>query len=159
MIANLLHELSLALGYDEPYDPRRIAQQPDTDRVGSKELKWIVSNTPGMAEIHSYGNSDNSYKLVSPASMDIFLKHNPVDKRVYVPEKHDCDDFSYILMGDVTRWDSDLAFGIIWGMTPSGNGHAWNWFAGVDKEIWFVEPKRDQIFKPTKLWRTSRTMI
>lgn len=159
MLANLLHELSLSFGYDEPYDPRKIAQQSDKVRVGSKELKRIVSDTPGMAEIHSYGNSDNSYKLVSPASMNLFLKHNPVDKRDYVPEKHDCDDFSYILMGDVTRWDSDLAFGIIWGTTPSGDRHAWNWFAGVDKDIWFVEPKRDQIFKPTSLWHTSRTMI
>ena len=54
MIAKLLHELSLSLGYDEPYDPRRIAQQPDADRIGSRELKEIVLSTPGMGDINSF---------------------------------------------------------------------------------------------------------
>ena len=61
---------------------------------------------------------------------------------------------SFILQGDVTRWDSRLGFGIIWGQNISGQAHAWNLFIGTDKKIWFVEPQRDSIFLPTneKVW-------
>jgi len=159
MIANILHELSIALGYDEPYDPRRIPLQRSAKRIDYNGLKNVLFNTPQMGEINSHALSDSSYKLVDVDYLRTFLKENPVNKRNYVPEKHDCDDFSFILMGDITRWDSDLAFGIVWGRTPSGSGHAWNFFIDTNEKMWFVEPMRDTIFEPSRLWHISRIIM
>lgn len=82
-----------------------------------------------------------------------FLLENPVSDRKYVKERHDCDDFTYILQGDVTRWDSDLAFGIIHGKDADGNSHAWNVAIGIDHKIYFIEPQTDEIWEPEGVWK------
>jgi hypothetical protein len=113
----------------------------------------MFGNTSGVVingnDLHI---TDRTFKLVDIDHMVEFLKDNPVSKRKYVKGKHDCDDYAYILQGDVTRWDSDLAFGIIHGLTPSGDGHAWNVCVGNDRELWFIEPQDDSVWKPTDFW-------
>jgi hypothetical protein len=92
--------------------------------------------------------SDPNYKLVDVGMLQKFLKRNKIDKREYKHPEHDCDDFSYILFGDVTRWDSDLAFGIAWGYTPSGTYHAFNIAIDTERQVRIIEPQTDEIFMP-----------
>lgn len=150
--ADRVHSWSLRLGYDEPHDPRRIPVQRRTARIDCREMKDTIRSATGMGNIIDYANSDESYKLVDIDYLKDFLRLNPVNKRNYVPIKHDCDDFAYLLMGDVTRWDSDLAFGIVWGHT-----HAWNFFVDTDKKVWQIEPQNDTIFDPAD--RVVRLMV
>jgi len=157
MIARVLDMLSTL--FCHRCEKQSLVWQSDSERIGWKALHNVVVNTPGMNNITSYANSDDSYKLVDYDHLRAFLEDNDVSNREYIPEKHDCDDFSFILMGDVTRWDADLAFGIIWGITPEGTGHAFNWFIDTDKKVWFVEPQTDEIFEPTDKYQISRTMI
>ena len=152
--ANMIHSWSLKLGYDEPYDPRTIPTQTSIARISSIDLKSIMKKTPGMGRVLDYANSDENYKLVDKSTIKNLLRINPVNNRVYVPIKNDCDDYAWILMGDVNRWDSDLAFGIVW-----SHGHAINWFIDTNKKIWYIEPQNDVIFEPRKDWNAVRIMI
>ena len=136
----------------QPIEPS-FKQQVSTDRISSLDMVKMFGSASGVAingnDLHI---TDRTFKLVDIDHMIEFLKENPVSSRDYAKERHDCDDFSYILQGDVTRWDSDLAFGLIHGRTPSGVGHAWNVCIGTDREIWFIEPQNDMIWKPTDFW-------
>lgn len=136
----------------QPIEPS-FKQQATTDRISSLDIVKMFGNTSGVVingnDLHI---TDRTFKLVDIDHMVEFLKDNPVSKRKYVKGKHDCDDYAYILQGDVTRWDSDLAFGIIHGLTPSGDGHAWNVCVGNDRELWFIEPQDDSVWKPTDFW-------
>ena len=97
--------------------------------------------------------TDRTFKLVDIPHLREFLLGNPVSERKYAKERHDCDDFAYILQGDVTRWDSDLAFGIIHGRDENGNSHAWNVCIGTDHKIYFVEPQNDRVWKAEGEWK------
>lgn len=103
--------------------------------------------------------TDRTFKLVDIDHLQGYLNANSVSDRKYVKERHDCDDFSAILNGDITRWDSDLAFGIIHGKPQYGIPHAWNVCIGIDKEIYFVEPQNDKVEKPTGDWNIWLVMM
>ena len=102
--------------------------------------------------------SDESYKLVDIKALKKFLKYNKTDRRVYTKIKNDCDDFTYILQGDVTRWDPDLAFGITWVRTTKGL-HALNVFIDTDSKLWFVEPQTDDVFRVPDGWELRFVMM
>jgi len=87
--------------------------------------------------------SDRRYNLANYNDIALFIAQDETNKMGYVPDKRDCDDFSYRLMGQfsVPGW-SALTFGIIW--TPT---HAFNIMITEDLEIWFVEPQTDVLTK------------
>jgi|GEM_PF-5567909 len=157
MLAEILYKLSLALGYKEQ-NWTGFPKQESQETISWSSAKEITENTTGIG-IVTYHNSDAYYKFVDIEHLKNFMEVNPVSKRTYVPEEHDCDDFSYELMGDVSKWDPALAFGIIWGITPSGNSHVWNWCVGLDKKIWFIEPQTDKVFLPDEYWKTTWIML
>lgn len=94
--------------------------------------------------------SDGLFKLVNTENMKEFLMANPVNGRKYITESHDCDDYSFELMGDVSDWNPALAFGIVWG-NRAGDGapHAWNFYIDETKKVRYVEPQTDSIFDPS----------
>lgn len=99
--------------------------------------------------------SDGTFKLLDTNDLKEFLKTNPVNNRKYITEFHDCDDFCYELMGDVSTWNPAGSFGMVWGNRAGDNaGHAWNFFINESKQIMFVEPQTDSIFAPSteKVW-------
>ena len=98
--------------------------------------------------------SDGTFRLVDTANLQEFLASDPVNTRAYKAEAHDCDDFSYELMGRVSEWNPDNTFGIVWGLTKEGYGHAWNFFIDEDMKVQYVEPQNDTIFAPSteKIW-------
>lgn len=98
--------------------------------------------------------SDGTFQLVDTQNLKDFLASDSINKRPYIAEKHDCDDYSYELMGHVSDWNPDNTFGIVWGLNSDGGGHAWNFFISEKKKIMFVEPQSDAIFEPTteQIW-------
>ncbi len=123
---------------------------PVTPRITNIELGQILSKY-----CSNIWQSDENYRTMNKNSLIEFLKVNPVNGRRYLVTAHDCDDFSFELAGDVSDWDSDGAFGIVWGnRVGSGIGHAWNFFIDENKKLWYIEPQNDTIFEPTteKVW-------
>lgn len=145
--------------YAQPVEPS-FTRQISEDRISSVDVRDLFACGENISiDLDDLHITDRTFKLVDIAYMKRFLDENPVSRREYVKEHHDCDDFSYILQGDVTRWDSDLAFGIIHGRTPDGGGHAWNVCIGTDRGIWFIEPQTDQVWKPANFWDIDRYEI
>ena len=135
-----------------PVEPSFI-QQISEERIISDDLAELFGSIEEISI--NFGNlhiTDRTMKLVDIEHLKRYLAANPVSSRKYVREIFDCDDFAYVLQGGVTRWDSDLAFGIVHGRTPSGGGHAWNVCIGTDSKIWFIEPQTDIVWKPVKFW-------
>ena len=136
---------------EEPYP-----QQTNIDRAESREIVALFDNPiegEPIFKVNDLHITDRTFKLVDIDHLRGFLYDNPVSKRKYVKERHDCDDFAYILQGDMTRWDSDLAFGIIHGRDVNGNSHAWNVCIGLDMNVWFVEPQDDTVWKVEGEWK------
>lgn len=116
--------------------------------------KTIIQGTRVIEILKPYTDniwsSDSYYNTVNKKIIQDFLLKNPVNGRKYLVESHDCDDFSFELMGNVSDWSSDILFGIVWGNNANGDAHAWNFFIDDKEKLWFVEPQTDQIFEPTK---------
>ena len=130
--------------------------QESTDRISSIEVVALFDiplDGDAVVNVSSLNITDRTFKLVDIDHLREFLLENPVSDRKYVKERHDCDDYAYILQGDATRWDSDLAFGIIHGRDANGNSHAWNLCIGIDKKIWFIEPQDDNVWKVDGEWK------
>lgn len=130
--------------------------QESKDRITSSEVVALFDSPldgDAIVKVSSLNITDRTFKLVDIDHLREFLLENPVSERKYVKERHDCDDYAYILQGDATRWDSDLAFGIIHGRDANNNSHAWNFCIGIDKKIWFVEPQDDDVWKVNGEWK------
>ena len=125
--------------------------QESTSRITSGDIVALFDNA--NLKPNSLNITDREFKLVDIPHLHEFLLENPVSERKYVKERHDCDDYAYILQGDATRWDSDLAFGIIHGRDADGNSHAWNLCVGIDKKIYFIEPQNDNVWKVDGEWK------
>lgn len=157
MIAKILYNLSLMFGHKEPKRPvyETFPKQTSWSRVTAQEVRTILENNTGIELKTSFNNADASYKRVDIDNLKLFVAKNNLSKLVYEKEVLDCDDFSFILQGDVSRYDSDLAFGIVWGVAPQGQGHAFNWAISTDNELIFIEPQTNHVFKPEKLWKIT----
>ena len=148
-IAKILHDLSIVFGYEEVFEEQFTDYRIEPDEI--EQMFRDATENISLA-FDNLNLTDRTYKLVDIDHLKKYLRYNPVSTRTYIPDKHDCDDYSFILQGDVTRWDSDLAFGIIHGRRPGKDGHAWNWCIGTDREIWFIEPQDDTLWKPESFW-------
>ena len=90
--------------------------------------------------------TDNKYKTWGMAQMKEFLKQDLLDKKEYVKDWFDCDDFSFELQTRLTNYFMGGSHGIIW-----GNGHALNFFYSKDNESCFmIEPQKDRIYYKPK---------
>lgn len=120
--------------------------KPKSDQtISSDKIKSLFKNK-GCKDIFI---GDKSYYPCFFKDIENFLNLNTIDKRKYIPEKHDCDNFSWSLMGKASYILQGFAFGIVWAHTPTGN-HALNFFIDNDNKIWYVEPQTDEIFQNTK---------
>jgi len=79
--------------------------------------------------------------------MEELLKQDDTNQLPYIVEYADCDDFSDVLIGSLTKktWSQGLAIGQLWFFTPT-YGHAINFFCDGNK-IWLIEPQSDKIFE------------
>jgi hypothetical protein len=98
--------------------------------------------------------SDDIFECVNSKNLRDFLIINDVNTLQYINEKRDCDDFAYMLEGDITRWYPASAVGILWGLNRNDVAHAWNFFIDENKKVKFIEPQGDIIFDPTneEIW-------
>lgn len=89
--------------------------------------------------------ADAVYYVCSRQTVEEFLAADDTEKERYVSETHDCDDFSFRLMGQFhTKPYSALAFGIAW-----SGVHAYNIFVSKEGSVLLVEPQTDQILEPS----------
>ncbi|WP_143467748.1 lectin MOA-related protein [Leptolyngbya ohadii] len=116
--------------------------------VVQRSLVGKLAADPGMR----YG--DAFYYLPTLEEVQFILKASELERRTWTEERFDCDDFAYVLKGEMSAHAYDigpsrfgLCVGIVWGYFNWLEGyHAVNWFIGVDKKLRFIEPQNDSIY-------------
>ena len=110
-------------------------------KILGSDVKKILQNSAPKALIKI---ADANYKIYAYNDVVKFLADNLIDRRQYIPEIHDCDDFALALMA-MARWHmKGIPFGEVWLTQPSG-GHAVNFFIDENTQFWLVEPQTDEI--------------
>jgi hypothetical protein len=163
MIIFKIFGTKIVIGYNRQSENRQcekpawetIPKQIYKGRISAIEISGILEKATHIKLKTVFKKSDLNYKVVDISQLKKFVSKNNLAKYKYIKTERDCDDFEFMMQGDVTHWDSDLAFGIIWGIKPNGKSHAFNWCIGTDKELWFIEPQRNKVFKPKKLWKAT----
>lgn len=105
--------------------------------VTKNELKYIIKQKLNPRNVYI---SDSKTKLLELDSVNRFLTKSTIDLYKYQKEIFDCDDFSFVLMGQARRNLIGGAFGIVWTYS-----HALNCFVDVNHNIWIVEPQTDKL--------------
>lgn len=94
--------------------------------------------------------SDSKYQIPRHEDIKKFLKIHIFKFRQYVPEKYDCDNYAFSLMGMFTNLMSGYAIGIVWADTPNGK-HALNFYIGLGKygkpTFYYIEPQTNRVFQ------------
>ncbi len=120
---------------------------------------------------------DGEYYCPPIADVQEILQASALDRKTWVEERFDCDDFAYVLKAhfcEAAYTDGQRraahCFGIVWGMLPGP--HAINWVISQDilvmglpptpakqasgPVLYFVEPQNDKIYSPrvddTSIW-------
>jgi hypothetical protein len=98
---------------------------------------------------------DVQYYLPTLNEVQQLLSESSLDRRRWLAERFDCDDFSYVLKGEfsIHAYDSgDISYGfsdgIIWGTFSWVQGfHAVNLVVTNDQTLRLIEPQTDTIYE------------
>jgi hypothetical protein len=83
--------------------------------------------------------SDENFNTTSKEEAMKFTEETKVQNDKWVAENHDCDNFSFALMGYWSQGLYSFPLGIAW----SGL-HAFNIMVDDDKQIWIIEPQTNK---------------
>ena len=128
--------------------------QPTSSKKVSGDYIFNILNSKFPSSAHIY-LSDIDYYLCSKKDIETFLSIDATNKIGYIPEKMDCDDFSYRLMGQLSipNW-SAIAFGILW-----TNVHALNCFIDETGTFYYIEPQSDNVQRELATWQGNEVLL
>lgn len=117
-----------------------------------RHLAGKFSSDPGIR----YG--DGMYYLPTLPEVQQILDASQLDRRTWMAERFDCDDFAYVLKGEMSIHAYDtgslrfgLCVGIVWGNFDWVSGyHAINWFIADDGALRFIEPQTDSMYEASR---------
>jgi len=115
--------------------------------IKAEDLVNLIVKTFGSDYEYYVFISDNLFRTISREAMQNLLREDDTDTLPYIEETADCDDFSDVLLGQLTRktWTQGYALGQLWYYTDQF-GHAVNLFSDGEK-IYVVEPQNDRIYE------------
>lgn len=122
------------------------------------EVEQIIRETlgdrlPANQVIHL---PDAEYFLPPLQDVVEILRFSEVDRRKFINEINDCDDYAHCLKADFIlaayaegKRRAPYAMGIIWGKLPKP--HAQNWIITDDGVLRIIEPQTDVILSPDQI--------
>jgi hypothetical protein len=117
--------------------------------ISADQLEKLILDTFGRDYQYHVLISDEKFRIITKDKVAELLAKDDTDKLPYIATYADCDDFSDVLLGSLTRmtWSQGFALGQLWYINPDkGFGHACNLFCDGQK-IWLVEPQNDRILE------------
>lgn len=106
-------------------------------------LKRIVRKTTRCPSSKIF-ISDRHIDLCTDEEIKSFLTKDSTERKSYIPELFDCEQFSFRLFCNAKEYFADkgknCAFGIIW-----TTNHALCLFVNQEMEVRYIEPQNDQI--------------
>jgi len=95
------------------------------EEISADKLEDLILETFGNYPYHVL-MSDEKFRVITKQQMEQLLKEDDTDTLPYIPpELADCDEFSDVLLGSLTRktWSQGFCLGQLWYYTPN-YGHA-----------------------------------
>ncbi len=124
--------------------------------VPASSLTGLVQNklSSKLADDPGIRFGDGSFYLPKLDEVRSILDSSQLDRRTWMEERFDCDDFAYVLKAEMSAYaykSNELRFalcvGMVWGNFDWVAGyHAVNWFVDSDQELYFIEPQTDEIY-------------
>lgn len=116
--------------------------------IVQRQLTGKFASDPGIR----FG--DGTYYLPTIQEVREILSKSQADRRTWLAERFDCDDFAYVLKGEMSIHAYDtgdirygLCVGMVWGNFAWVKGyHAVNWFIASDGALRFIEPQNDSVY-------------
>lgn len=137
------------------HSPREGTSSGTKVYIPSDEVRETVTAQlgPKLTPDFSFYIADDEYFCTPLEDAREIIKNSALDRRKWVRERFDCDDFAHVLKAhfaeaayaDGSRRTAHC-FGIVWGNFPGP--HAINWMLNDDMIVRFVEPQDDTIFEP-----------
>lgn len=139
-------------------DAKSLLDKPAGGRLMSAvNVKELIIQQLGEALVDQKNVrfGDNQYYLPTQDEMDFIITESGLERKKFMAERFDCDDFAFILKGEVSahayqagQLTCGICAGIAWGYfqwNPRGY-HAANWFLDSSGVLNFIEPQWDVIF-------------
>lgn len=132
---------------------------PDGKTVDSDRVREIIQNA-FAGKLHptwSLHLGDASYYLPTLLEVQQVLSVSMLKRRRWILERHDCDDFAYVLRAFFSsisyindELEVGLCCGMIWGEFNWLDGfHACNWVITDDMTLHLIEPQLDTLYPST----------
>jgi len=137
---------------DAPAAQGAVAKSTFVLQVAQQALAGKFSSDPGIR------TGDGIYYLPTLDEVRQLLAESNGDRRQWLAERFDCDDFAYVLKGEasVHAYDAGdlrygLALGMVWGNFDWVNGyHAINWFVDNVGTLYLIEPQSDAVYPASR---------
>ena len=124
----------------------KIAQEEITTLKPDKIIHAIKIFYP---DVSIKAVSDGEYFTIPESKWREIIKNDFVEKKKYLHEKFDCDDYARCFVSHVVEHYRLNSVGIVWGWFTKEGYHAWNFiFTAEEKLLWF-EPQNDKLFEPS----------
>jgi len=143
----------LSRRWHKPSDPSAPAS-PKIYITGA-ELQVLIAQQlgPKLASQYTVRLGDGEYFCTPLAEAKKIIKASRLNKKTWVRERFDCDDFAHVLkahFAEAAYKDGSRraahCFGVVWGSLPGP--HAINWMVNDDKKLRFIEPQSDKVYLP-----------
>jgi hypothetical protein len=125
---------------------KRVEELANSSNLTYPQVRGIISYSELKGILSKYSPnvfiSDNEFKVTDLSECKKFIESTKVQYKKWVKENHDCDNFSFELMGYFSESMYSYVFGIAW-----SNAHAFNFFVDETKQLYIVEPQTGKLIK------------
>jgi len=111
-------------------------------------LRWITKKVVGATTGNPFYFADTYYQPTDETLIKQILSADKTDLVQYVKESHDCDDFTFRLMGVFHQNVKTAAMPIFitWVLMTDGQAHAVISYCTNSGAVLIIEPQNDQIY-------------
>lgn len=136
-------------------DDGGVEAHPDGIQLDASEITQLIVQAL-VGKLHSTYSlrlGDSGYYLPTVDEVTQIITATQHERRTWIAERYDCDDFAYVLkafVSSVAYVNSGLTYGlscgIIWGkFSWVDEFHACNWIITSDRTFRLVEPQTDSL--------------
>jgi len=132
-----------------------ITEETRVVRINADEVKEvspdeIISAIKALyPEAQIKAISDGEYYMVSETKWKEIIKNDFVERKKYLVEKYNCDDYSRSFVARVIENYGLNACGIVWGWMSKDAYHAWNFIYTSEGRLLWLEPQSNELFVPS----------
>ena len=105
-------------------------------RVSYNNAMGILKKALNPSQVYL---SDLNFDVTTVAEAKRFSKETLVNTKKYASESHDCENFSWALLGYWSEGLKSFAFGFAW-----SNSHSFNIMIDSDGKVWIIEPQTNE---------------